>query len=185
MNAREMVTRQDSKSDAAGALASWLEDHAGVAAVAVVLVGFLARLWAASGIFLNPDEALHFRLANQASLALAYAQSATAAHPPLLILFLYYWRALGTSDLWLRLPSVIAGTIFCWVFFKWLTQVTNRLTAFIGLLFVSLLLPIIMLAAEVRQYALLLAFAAGALYFLDRAFAENSAGLMVASTLCL
>ena len=185
MNAHEMVTPQDSKIDGAIVLESWLQDHAALAAVIVVLVGFLARLWAASGIFLNPDEALHFRLANQASLALAYAQSTTAAHPPLLILFLYYWRALGTSDLWLRLPSLIAGAIFCWVFFKWLTQVTDRLTAFIGLLFVSFLLPIVMLAAEVRQYALLLAFAVSALYFLDRAFAQNSVGLMVASTLCL
>jgi hypothetical protein len=180
-----MVTSQDSKLDAAGALESWFETYADLAAIIVVLVGFLARLWAASGIFLNPDEALHFRLANQPSLSLAYAQSATAAHPPLLILFLYYWRALGTSDLWLRLPSVIAGAIFCWVFFKWLTQVTDRLTGLIGLLFVSFLLPIIMLAAEVRQYALLLAFAVGALYFMDRAFAERSAGLMMASTLCL
>src|ERR1700716_802093 len=185
MNVREMDAPQDSKMDGAVVLDSWFEDHADVAAVCVVLVGFLARLWAASGIFLNPDEALHFRLANQPSLSLAYAQSATAAHPPLLILFLYYWRALGTSDLWLRLPSVIAGTIFCWVFFKWLAQATNRLTGFIGLLFVSFLLPIIMLAAEVRQYALLLAFSVGALYFLDRAFAEDSVALMVASALFL
>ncbi len=185
MSAHEMVTPQDSKIDGAIVLESWFEDHVSFAAVFAVLVGLLARLWAASGIFLNPDEALHFRLANQASLALAYGQSATAAHPPLLILFLYYWRALGTSDLWLRLPSVIAGAIFCWVFFKWLTQVTGPLTGFIGLLFVSFLLPIIMLAAEVRQYAFLLAFAVGALYFLDRAFAERSAGLMMASTLCL
>jgi hypothetical protein len=185
MNAHEMVTSQDSKIDGAIVLESWFEEYANQGAAFVVLVGFLARLWAASGIFLNPDEALHFRLANQASLALAYGQSVTAAHPPLLILFLYYWRALGTSDLWLRLPSVIAGAIFCRVFFKWLTQVTDPLTGFIGLLFVSFLLPIIMLAAEVRQYALLLAFAVGALYFLDRAFAERSAGLMMASTLCL
>jgi hypothetical protein len=185
MNAREMVTPQDSKISGAIVLESWFEDHADLAAVLVVLVGFLARLWAASGIFLNPDEALHFRLANQSSLALAYGQSVTAAHPPLLILFLYCWRALGTSDLWLRLPSVAAGAIFCWVFFKWLMQVTDRLTGFVGLLFVSLLLPIIMLAAEVRQYALLMAFVGSALYFLDRAFAENSVALMAASTLCL
>jgi hypothetical protein len=185
MNAREMATQQDSNSDAAVGFQSWFGGHSHLAAVFVVLVGFLARLWAASGIFLNPDEALHFRLANQVSLRLAYAQSATAAHPPLLILFLYYWRVLGTSDLWLRLPSVIAGAIFCWVFFKWLTQVTDRLTGLIGFLFVSFLAPIIMLAAEVRQYALLLAFAISALYFLDRAFAGNSAGMMVASTICL
>src|SRR5258708_3693783 len=185
MNAREMVTRQDSRMDGVGVLDSWFEDHAGMAAIFVVLAGFLARLWAASGIFVNADVVLLFRLDNQAALAMAYGQSTTAAHPPLLMLFLYYWRALGTSDLWLRLPSVIAGAIFCWVFFKWLTQVTDPLTGFIGLLFVSFLLPIIMLAAEVRQYALLLAFAVGALYFLDRAFAERSAGLMMASTLCL
>jgi hypothetical protein len=185
MNAHEMVTPQDSKTDGAIALESWFEDHAGVAAALVVLLGFLVRLWAASGIFLNPDEALHFRLANQSSLALAYGQSTTAAHPPLLILFLYYWRALGASDLWLRLPSVIAGSIFCWIFFKWLTQVTDRLTGFIGLLFVSSLLPIIMLAAEVRQYALLLAFLGGALYLLDRGFVENSVGLIAASAFYL
>src|SRR5260370_16973828 len=108
MSAHEMVTPQDSKIDGAIVLESWFEDHVSLAAVFAVLVGLLARLWAASGIFLNPDEALHFRLANQASLALAYGQSVTAAHPPLLILFLYYWRPLGTSALCLRLPPVLA-----------------------------------------------------------------------------
>ena len=185
MKAHEMVTPRHSKLDGPVILESWFEDHATPAAAFVVLLGFLARLWAASGIFLNPDEALHFRLANQASLSLAYGQSTTAAHPPLFVLLLYYWRALGTSDLWLRLPSVLAGAIFCWVFCKWLTQVTDRLMGFIGLLFVSFLPPIIMLAAEVRQYALLLALVVSALYFMDRAFTENSVGLMAASALCL
>src|SRR5271156_7025862 len=89
----------------------WLQGHRNLAAVGVTLLGFLARLWATHGTFLNPDEALHFRLANQTSLALAYKAALTAAHPPLLILLLYFWRALGTSDLWLRLPSVLAGTV--------------------------------------------------------------------------
>src|SRR5258708_16819868 len=139
MNAREMAIQQDSNSDAAVGFESWFGGHSDLAAVFVVLVGFLARLWAASGIFLNPVEALHFRLANQVSLRLAYGQSATTAHPPLLILFLYYWRALGTTDLWLRPPSVIAGPLFCLVFFKRLTQVTARLQAFFGFLFVFFL----------------------------------------------
>ncbi len=163
----------------------WFQDHANVAAVCVTLLAFLARLWAASGTFLNPDEALHFRLANQASLALAYKASLTAAHPPLFIFLLYFWRALGTSDLWLRLPSVIAGTVFCWIFYKWLTKAADSLVAFIGLLFVSFLPPIVGLAAEARQYALLLAFLVSALYFLDEAFAKNSLGPMAAFSLCL
>ena len=155
------------------------------AAIAVTLLGFLARLWTASGTFLNPDEALHFRLANQTSLALAYKGSLTAAHPPLLILLLYFWHALGTSELWLRLPSVIAGAFFCWMFYKWLSSATGRLTGFIGLLFVAFLPPVILIAAEVRQYSPLLAFLAAALYFLDEAFAVNSAVRMAAFSICL
>jgi len=163
----------------------WFHGHVNLVAAAVTLLGFLARLWMASGTFLNPDEALHFRLANQVSLALAYQQSLTAAHPPLLIFLLYFWRALGTSELWLRLPSVLAGAAFCWMFYKWLSQAGGSFAGFIGLLFVSFLPPVILIAAEVRQYALLLAFLASALYFLDEAFAKNSAGRMAAFSLCL
>jgi 4-amino-4-deoxy-L-arabinose transferase-like glycosyltransferase len=163
----------------------WLQNHASKVAVFITLLAFLARLWAASGIFLNPDEALHFRLANQASLALAYQASLTAAHPPLFILLLYSWRALGASELWLRLPSVLAGTVFCWVFYKWLTKAAGSLAGMIGLLLVAFLPPIVTLAAEVRQYALLLAFLAGALYFLDEAFAKNSPSRMAAFSICL
>jgi 4-amino-4-deoxy-L-arabinose transferase-like glycosyltransferase len=163
----------------------WFENHATLAAIVITLVGFLARLWAASGIFLNPDEALHFRLANQASLALAYKASLTAAHPPLFILLLYFWRALGASELWLRLPSALAGAVFCWMFYKWLSKTAGSLAGFIGLLCVALLPPIILIAAEVRQYALLLAFLISALYFLDEAFAQNSPTRMAAFSLCL
>ncbi len=159
------------------------EIRANLAAALITLLGLLARLWAASGIFLNPDEALHFRLANQVSLALAYKASLTAAHPPLLILLLYFWRALGTSELWLRLPSVLAGAVFCWVFYKWLSKAAGNLAGLIGLLFVAFLPPIILVAAEVRQYSLLLAFLVSALYFLDEAFAKRSTSRMAAFTL--
>ncbi len=163
----------------------WLQNHPGAAAVSLNLLGSLARLWTASGTFLNPDEALHFRLANQPSVALAYKAALTAAHPPLYILFLHFWRVLGTSELWLRLPSVLAGTAFCWMFYKWLTKAAGSLAAMIGLLFVALLPPIVALSAEVRQYAFLLAFLASALYLLDQAFAQNSLSRMAAFSLYL
>jgi hypothetical protein len=163
----------------------WFQSRADLAAAFITVLGFLARLWAAHGTFLNPDEALHFRLANQVSLALAYQASLTTAHPPLFILVLYYWRALGTSELWLRLPSVTAGTVFCWMFYKWLSKAAGNLAGFIGLLFVAFLLPTILIAAEVRQYSLFLAFLASALYFLDEAFTKNSASRMAAFAACL
>jgi hypothetical protein len=156
-----------------------------LAAVAVTLLGLLVRVWVASGTFLNPDEALHFRLANQLSLALAYKESLTASHPPLLILVLYFWRLLGTSELWLRLPLVLASIAFCWMFYQWLAHAAGYLTGFIGLLFVAFLPPIVLLSSEIRQYPLLLAFLASSLFFLDDAFAKNSAGKIATSTLCL
>jgi hypothetical protein len=156
-----------------------------VAAIIVVFGGFLARVWVAHGTFLNPDEALHFRLANQPSLALAYRQSLTASHPPLLTVVLYYWRALGTSELWLRMPLVLAGVAFCWIFYRWLAKAAGEVAGLIGLLFVAFLPPIVALGAEIRQYALLMMFLAGASYFLDGALEKKSAGEMVAFSLCL
>src|SRR5579862_814030 len=151
-----------------------------IVAATITFCGFLARLWAAHGTFLNPDEALHFRLANQPTLALAYRESLTASHPPLLTVVLYFWRVLGTSELWLRMPLVLAGAIFCWFFYKWLAKAAGEITGLIGLMLVAFLPPIIALGAEIRQYALLLVFLAGALYFLDEAFARNSISRMAA-----
>jgi Dolichyl-phosphate-mannose-protein mannosyltransferase len=173
-----MATSRENKTEGS-------ESRASLAALIITLLSVLARLWTASGTFLNPDEALHFRLANQVSLNLAYKASLTAAHPPLVILLLYYWRALGTSELWLRLPSVLAGAVFCWMFYKWLSKAAGSLAGLIGLLFVAFLPPVIQVGAEVRQYSLLLAFLASALYFLDEAFAERSTSRMAAFTFCL
>lgn len=164
---------------------SWFAAHLNSAAILVTAAGFLLRLRAASGTFLNPDEALHYLLANQSSWQLAYRASLTNAHPPLLTFVLYFWRGVGDSEFVLRLPSVIAGTAFCWIVFKWLNWVFGRATGFIGLMLVTFLPPMIGLAAEVRQYALLLFFLASATYLLERALAENSAVMVLASAVFL
>ena len=164
---------------------SWFETHSNLGAMLVLLAAFLVRLRAASGTFLNPDEALHYLLANQSSWRMAYNASLTNAHPPLLTLVLFLWRSVGTSEFVLRLPSVIAGTAFCWIFFKWLTRMFGPVTGFVGLILVSFLPPMIALSAEVRQYALLLFFLVSAAYLLERALAENSAAMMLLSAISL
>ena len=148
-------------------------------------VGLLARLAWAHSLFLNADEALHYLLSAQPSLALTYKATLTTAHPPLLILLLHYWRWLGTSEFVLRLPSVFAGTAFCWVMFLWLKNVANRETALIGLSLLIFCPALIYVSAEIRQYALLLFFCSSSLYFLERALEENSAGWMALSFLAL
>jgi hypothetical protein len=147
--------------------------------------GFLVRLgWSAWG-FLNPDEAAHYLLSVQTSIGDAYRASLTTAHPPLLILLLHCWQRLGHSEIVLRLPSVIAGTLFCWVMFLWIERVTQRSTAVVALALLLFSPSLIGLSAEVRQYSLLLAFAACSLYWLERAVGEDSAAIMVGSFVAL
>jgi len=163
----------------------WLLEHADIIALIIVAAGFLLRIRAASGTFLNADEALHFSIANQTSLADAYRASLSLAHPPLLIFLLYFWCYIGTSELMLRLPSVIAGTAFCWLSYQWLKKTLGSTAGLIGLVLTSLLLPIVTLSAELRQYSLLLMLMAAATLLLEIAFAKSSAVVMASSSACL
>lgn len=159
--------------------------HANLLPLGLLTAGLLARLAWAHLVFLNPDEALHYLLSVQPSLALTYQATLATAHPPLLIVLLHYWRLLGTSEFVLRLPSVLAGTAFCWVTFLWLQRVSNRATALIGLSLLLFSPALIYLSAEIRQYSFLLFFMACSLYSLDRAIGERAARLIVLSALAL
>jgi dolichyl-phosphate-mannose-protein mannosyltransferase len=151
----------------------------------LLAVGLLLRLFQAAYRFLNADEALHYLLSVQPSIAAAYRASLTTVHPPLLIIFMHYWRMLGTSELFLRLPSVIAGTTFCWIMYRWARLVSGQATALI--LFVLLLFSpaLVLLSAEIRQYALLLVFSASSLFWLEIAIQKRSATRIALSAVFL
>ena len=152
----------------------WLHDHLNVVALAVIAAGFVVRVLVASRSYLNPDEALHYLLLNQSSISLAYKASLSNAHPPLIYLVVYFWHFLGRSELMLRLPSVLAGTAFCWFVFKWVGIVFGRAASAISLVMAAFSPALIALSAQLREYALLLFGIAAALYFLERAFQEKS-----------
>lgn len=143
--------------------------------------GLFLRLRLAWLTFLNADEALHYFLANQPSLRLAYRASLTTAHPPLMVLFLHYWSWVGDSEFVLRLPFVIAGTLFCWTMFRWVERVAGSNPALYTLALLLFSPSLISLTSEVRQYSLLLLFCAACLYFLELAFQEQSAKWMALS----
>lgn len=137
-------------------------------------LAFVLRLKTALGTFLNPDEALHYVLINQNTLAEAYRASLTNAHPPLYFVFLYYWRFVGNSELMLRLPSVVASTLLAWVAFRWISLALNKTAGLIMFLLLAFSPMLIGLGAEVRDYSLLLLWMTGALYFLERAFRDHA-----------
>jgi hypothetical protein len=165
----------------------WIRLHPDLIALLTVVTGLVVRLKAASGTFFNYDEALHFFVANQPSWQLTYQPSPLVSHPPLLTFLLHAWRAFGTSELMLRLPSALLGSAFCWVSFRWMRIVLGSTSALIGLMFLTFSPSLVSLSAEVRQYALLLFFASCALYWLERALhqGKEDSGSMVLSLLCL
>ena len=163
------------------ALASWL-------LFLLIGTGFTLRVRLAWLTFLNPDEALHYFLSHQPSLKLAYDASLTTAHPPLMVLFLHYWSMLGNSEFFLRLPFVIAGTLFCGVMFLWIRKVASAQAAWFALVIFLFMPSLISLSAEIRQYSFLLLFCACCLYSLQRALendGENSVRWMTFSAAAL
>ena len=152
---------------------------------ALLGAGFLVRVWHASGTFLNSDEVMHFAAANQPSWLQTYKVSLAISHPPLLIFVLHIWRALGTSELVLRMPSILAGMAFCWFTFRWAEMLFEKTVGWMMYVFVLFLPSSIELSTEIRQYALFLAFAMASAYLLERALLKNSAATMLLSCVCL
>src|SRR5256885_12578848 len=159
--------------------------HRNLWAYLLLVLGFLIRIWHASDTFLNSDEVMHFAAANQPSWLQTYKVSLAISHPPLLIFAEHVWRHLGTSELMLRMPSILAGMAFCWFTFRWAEMLFEKSVAWTIFAFVLFLPSTIELSTEIRQYALFLAFAMGSAYFLERALAKNSAPAMLLSALSL
>jgi hypothetical protein len=80
----------------------------------------------------------------------------------------------------LRLPCVIAGAVFCWLYYKWLKIILGQTVVAPGLPLVTFLPTMIGLSAELRQYSLMLMFSSAGANLLERAFARNS-GMMLLS----
>src|SRR5581483_8362015 len=140
----------------------------------LIFGGLVVRLISAYSKFLNADEAMHCLLAMQQSFSDAYRASLGTAHPPLLILLLHYWEMISRSELFLRLPSVLAGTAAGWFLYAWLRDVRDRGTAIIASALFLFSPALIYTSAEIRQYALLLCFTSATLYLLDRAITTDS-----------
>lgn len=151
----------------------------------LLVAGAGARLWLAARSFLNPDEALHYFVGAQPSLAQTYTVSLTTAHPPLMFFLLHGWIKLGSSELFLRLPFVVAGVLFGWVLFLWVRRIAGPEAALLALAMAMLAPSLIALSAEVRQYALLLFFCAACLYALERGLQENSSSWIAVSAVGL
>jgi len=154
-----------------------------VAALLVFL--FAAHSWHAAAVYLNPDEALHYRLAHQPSAAEAYLASNTNAHPPLLVMSLHYWIKIGNSEWFLRLLPLLCSMGMVAFAYLWGKRVAGPEVGITFAMLLAFMPPLWELATEVRHYPLAMCFACGALYFVERGLNEGNWKWTAASAVSL
>ena len=142
-------------------------------ALVVVLAGLLLRVLTSSGTWLNPDEALNYLIANQPDLTAVYRASLTNPHPPLYFFLLYCWRLTGTSEIFLRLFSVLAGSGAIWFFYRWLKRTFNPAAGLAGALLFAFLPALVGNSSEVRSYSLMLLLVSVSLMLMEQGLQEN------------
>jgi uncharacterized membrane protein len=148
--------------------------------VLFVALGLAARMLAARGAYLMPDEALHLKVAGAPTLAATYALSRTTAHPPLFMFVLHFWKPVAASEWQSRLLPVAIGGLFLWAAYRWVRRLFGTSAALATLVLLAFLPSLVLLSAELRGYALLLALTAAALGALERALQTRSPFWMAA-----
>jgi hypothetical protein len=155
-------------------LDTWVVKNSDRVALGIIVVAFALRLFYAHYCYLNPDEAMHFGAARPTSWAGAYEASRRLVHPPLFTLVLHGILFVGRTELLLRLPSLIGGTLALWFTFAWLRRTFGAILALGGLLFMAFSPAAVSASTEVRQYGLLLCFICFSLYAIERTFSDRS-----------
>ncbi|MBM3322682.1 glycosyltransferase family 39 protein, partial [candidate division WOR-3 bacterium] len=162
-----------------GKVEQWLEEHFWVPMVAVVAVGFLVRVIAALPTYLNPDEAMHVLRSSLPTMWDVYRADLEGPDPSLLHVFLFPLCKMLASDLWLRLPSVLAGTAAIFFMYKWLEELFDRTTGLIGMVLLAFAPAVVYFSAEIRAYSILVFFSVCALYCLEAGVRRRSPVLLL------
>lgn len=132
--------------------------------VAILAAAAGLRLHQAWGTFLVPDEAIFAGIARAPDLAAVYRLTTEQAHPPLHFLLLHLWTKLAATDLFLRIPSMLAAVGTTALLFLWVRRRAGSLPGLAAAALFAASPSVVDLTSEVRQYSLLLLLVAGALF---------------------
>lgn len=131
---------------------------------------FLIIFLAAMLRLINLDQSLWLDEATQVTLSKSsiYSiifQRGVDFHPPLSYLIMHFWIKLGTSEFWLRIPSVIFGSLTVWLTYKLTKDLFNRNISLLASLLLALNPYHIYYSQEVRMYAEAALFGLLSMYF--------------------
>lgn len=156
----------------------WLAAHIEWMVWLVVLVGLAARIVRAASLYLNGDEAMIMTAPLQHSLGEVYRLMLVHPHGPLPNFLLHYMALFGNSELYFRIPSVIAGALLPYIVYRWVAETFDPRAGLVAACILSFSPAMVILSAQLRFYTIQMFFMACSLYSFERALRERSAAWM-------
>lgn len=134
----------------------------------ILLLGAGIRLYRVDTPSMWWDEILvPMTSAHSLSYIVDFCRSAEM-HPPLFYFFSKIFMGLGVTDFWLRLPSVALGSATLWALYHVGARFTDRDTALTAMAFLAASGLHVLLAREIRPYALEIFLLVWVWFFLTR-----------------
>lgn len=134
---------------------------------------FLIIFFAVFLRLINLDQSLWLDEATQAILSQGSVYSiiferGVDFHPPFSYLILHFWIKMGTSEIWLRMLSVIFGVGTVWIAYKLTKVLFNKKIALLSTILLTVNHYHIYYSQEVRMYAQATFFGVLSIYFFHR-----------------
>ena len=140
-----------------------------LALAGLLLSGFAMRVAPTAAAGLNPDEAGFVWFSAAESLAEVWRYERTASpHPPGYFFTLHGILQATWSIFWLRLPSVVAGTLLIWLSHRFVRDLCGPAAGLAAAFLVTFSPALVQLSMVCRPYALAFAFQLTALWLLVR-----------------
>ena len=105
---------------------AWIAAHAMAVVWVVVIFGFYLRFHRASGTYLNGDETQIMFPPLQHGLQQVYEAGLVFPYGPLLSFLLHFMSFFGSSELYLRMPSVLAGALTPFMVYLWVRDTLRQ-----------------------------------------------------------
>jgi uncharacterized membrane protein len=156
-----------------GVVEPWLDTHIEWFVWVIVLAGLYLRIDRASDMYLNSDEQQIMIGAMKNGLIEAI-RAAPLPYGPLMNIVLHLMSIFGQAELYLRLPSIIAGALVPFVAYRWAGEMFGKSAGFVTALILAFAPELIILSAQLRHYMIHLFFLVCSLYYLERALKDRS-----------
>ncbi len=136
-------------------------------------LGLLIRLLKLNADGLEPDELHSLTVASKATLAELWSSLSSSRNPHPSAHYIFYWfwiRVVGTSEISLRLPSLIMGVATIWAIWRLTEGLFNRRIAGYAALWAAVISGMIVVSVQARMYSQLVLFSTLFIDLLSRHF---------------